>query len=96
MVFNVNCMVHFGLSHVVPFSMVLDHRLIIVVIFTVVVGLVWGHLVSEETWGAIDGKIVGNCRGVARTSLSIHVVLLLIDLGTSLVSSLTVVGFLRL
>lgn len=95
---NVNRMVDFWLRHVVSFRMVLDHGLVLVVIRTAVVGLVRGHLVGEETRGAVNGKIIGNSRGttVVRTSLSIHVVLSLVDLGTAVRSSLSVLGNLRL
>ena len=48
-------------------------------------GLVRGHIVSEETRGAMNGKVIGNGRGVVvRTSLSMHVVQPLVDLGTAM------------
>lgn len=91
---NVNGMVDFWLRDVVSFRMVLDHRLVLIVVRTLVVGLVRGHLVAEETRGAVNGKIIGNGRGstVVRTSLSIHVVLSLVDLGTAVRSNLGVFG----
>ena len=52
---NVNRMVDFWLRHVVSFRMVLDHGLVLIVVRTLVVGLVRGHLVAEETRGAVNG-----------------------------------------
>ena len=95
---NVNRMVDFWLRHVVSFRMVLDRGFVLVVIRNGVMSLVRRHLVVEETRGAVNGKIIGNGRGttVVRTSLSIDVVLPLVDLSTAVRGSLGVRGFLRL